>query len=280
VKADSNLLQKFVGIAEESGLCCNICREGYKFQPTKVLAIYTFTMPCHVEEAEPAARKTMGYTTVSHFNLVHVDCHSAAVRQARGRDEWESALLQNANTKCNGLMPLWGPSVPESTFASCLARHNTYLSEATNHRDIGYQSTVHDLKLLLLRFAQVGLRSVEAYEQLLTFISCPQDRSFSEETGGGGPQSNMHLVPYLLHMALYVLNTTRSAAREEKNLMAFLDQPKERWIDSSYMADGPMYYTVMALLVLSPNKWKKLRVRLLQRLLLTAHLRAVTVLKR
>ena len=43
VKADNSLLKQFVSIAEESGLCCNICREGYKFQPNKVLAIYTFT---------------------------------------------------------------------------------------------------------------------------------------------------------------------------------------------------------------------------------------------
>ena len=43
-------------------------------------------------------------------------------RHARVRDEWESAALQNANTKCNGLLPLWGPQVPESAYASCLAR--------------------------------------------------------------------------------------------------------------------------------------------------------------
>lgn len=155
VKADSSLLQQF-GLAEESGLSCNICREGYKYQPNKVLAIYTFTVPCPVEEFEYLPRKTMGYSTVTHFNLVHVECHTAAVRQVRSRDEWESALLQNANTKCNGLLPLWGPNVAESAFASWLARHNTYLAEAThNQRDIGYQSTTHDLKLLLLRFAEV-----------------------------------------------------------------------------------------------------------------------------
>lgn len=43
-------------------------------------------------------------------------------RLARGREEWESAALQNANTKCNGLLPVWGPHVPESAFATCLAR--------------------------------------------------------------------------------------------------------------------------------------------------------------
>ena len=85
----------------------------------------------------------------------------------------------------------------------------------------------------------------------------------------------MNLVPYILHMALYVLNTTRSAGREEKNLSAFLDQPRERWIDTCYAPDGPFYFSTIAMLVLSPEKWKKQRVRLLQRLLLAAHLRKV-----
>eukprot|EP00095_Tigriopus_kingsejongensis_P009320 maker-scaffold486_size158769-snap-gene-0.26 protein:Tk09320 transcript:maker-scaffold486_size158769-snap-gene-0.26-mRNA-1 annotation:"e3 ubiquitin-protein ligase ubr4" len=255
VKADSNLLKQF-GLAEESGLSCNICREGYKFHPNKVLAIYTFTLPCPVEEFEYAPRKTMGYSTVTHFNLVHVDCHTAAVRQVRSRDEWESALLQNANTKCNGLLPLWGPSVAESAFAACLARHNTYLAEAAHsQRDIGYQSTNQDLKLLLLRFAE--------------------DRSFSEESGGGGPQSNMHIVPYLIHMGLYVLNTTRGVAREEKHLNAFLDLPKEKWFENAYVAEGPLYYTTLCLMIVSPKRWSAIRIKILQRLLLTAHIRSI-----
>lgn len=54
-------------------------------------------------------------------------------------------------------------------------------------RDIGHTSTVHDMKLLLLRFAQ--------------------EKSFHEDTGGGGPQSNMHMIPYLIHVGLYVINT-------------------------------------------------------------------------
>eukprot|EP00096_Caligus_rogercresseyi_P008738 TRINITY_DN2826_c0_g1_i1.p1 TRINITY_DN2826_c0_g1~~TRINITY_DN2826_c0_g1_i1.p1 ORF type:complete len:2495 (+),score=896.75 TRINITY_DN2826_c0_g1_i1:803-7486(+) len=255
VKADNSILQQFVEIAEESGLSCNICREGYKFQPYKVLAIYTYTKDCPLEEFEPGSRKTLGYSTVTHFNLVHVDCHLAAVRQARSRDEWDSALLQNANTKCNGLLPLWGPQVAESAYASSLARHNNYLGEATQHRDIGYHSTIHDLKLLLLRFAE--------------------DKSFSKESGGGGPQSNMHLVPYLMHMALYVLNTTRAASREETHMNSFFDQPKSAWVDSSFIPDGPVYHTVIALLVLSPSAWKAARIKILQRLLLTAHVRFV-----
>lgn len=44
VKADKSLLQKFVDLAEESGLACSICREGYKFQPTKVCTMYLFDL--------------------------------------------------------------------------------------------------------------------------------------------------------------------------------------------------------------------------------------------
>lgn len=109
-------------------------------------------------------------------------------RHARGREEWESAALQNANTKCNGLLPLWGPQVPESVFASCLARHNTYLQECTGVRDANYPYTIHDLKHLVLKFAQ--------------------EKSFSEDSGGGGRESNILLLPYVIHMALYVMNTS------------------------------------------------------------------------
>jgi E3 ubiquitin-protein ligase UBR4 len=136
------------------------------------------------------------------------------------------------------------------------SRHNTYLYEATRHRDIGYQSTIHDLKLLLLRFAQ--------------------DKSFSSESGGGGPQSNMNLVPYLVHMSLYVLNTTRAMPREEKNLMAFVEATKDRWMESCFVADGPFFYAALAMLVFSPTRWKTHRVAFLQRLLLLAHVRAVS----
>merc|ERR1712025_1039566 len=98
----------------------------------------------------------------------------------------------------------------------------------------------HDLKLLLLRFAQ--------------------DKSFSSESGGGGPQSNMNLVPYLIHMGLYVLNTTRAVPREEKNLMTFVEATKDRWLESCFIADGPIFYSALAMLVFNPTRWRTHRV--------------------
>ncbi|KAF4529110.1 hypothetical protein B566_EDAN013679 [Ephemera danica] len=249
VVARSSLLTQLEELGEETGLTCVICREGYRCQPAKVLGIYTYTKRCPIEDVERKQRRTLGYTTVTHFNVVHIDCHMAAVR-----DEWESAALQNANTKCNGLLPLWGPSVPESAFASCLARHNTYLQECTGHRDIGYGSTVHDLKLLLLRFSH--------------------EKPFNEDAGGGGPESNMHLLGYLVHMALYVLNTTRSAQREDKSLTSYLAAGTETWVSSSFIPDGPLYWACMSLLLRPTNRWQQgERLAHLRRILVLSHAR-------
>ena len=74
------------------------------------------------------------------------------------------------------------------------------------------------------------------------FCRFAQDRSFSSESGGGGPQSNINLVPYLAHMALYVLNTTRSVPREMKNVTAFLEQTPDKWIDNSYAGKASLIY--------------------------------------
>ena len=110
----------------------------------------------------------------------------------------------------------------------------------------------------------------------LHFLSLFQDKSFSNVSGGGGPQSNLNTVPYLMHMALYVLNTTRGVQREEKNLASFLEAPTWKWLSSAYQADGPLYYTTLALLICPPKKWQEIRVKLLQRLLVAAHVRAVS----
>ncbi|BFZ02848.1 hypothetical protein BsWGS_05885 [Bradybaena similaris] len=255
VTVKSSVLKQMEDLKEETGLTCCICREGYRYQPQKVLAIYTFSRRCNMEEYESKSRKSVGYSTVTHFNVIHVDCHTAAVRHAKGREEWESAALQNANTRCNGLLPLWGPQVQESVFASCLARHNNYLQECTGIRDLNYSYNIHDLKLLLLRFAQ--------------------DRSFSEESGGGGPQSNMYLIPFIMHMVLYAVNTTRATSREDKNLVGFLDQPPTKWVESTGEADGVLYSTVLAMHILPPSKWKEVRRKILERTVITAHVRAV-----
>ncbi len=66
-------------------------------------------------------------------------------------------------------------------------RHNNYLLEATGIRESSYILSIHDLKLLLNRFAE--------------------NLSFSEDSGGGGRESNINLIPYMIHSILYSINT-------------------------------------------------------------------------
>uniref|UniRef100_A0A182NQY2 UBR-type domain-containing protein n=1 Tax=Anopheles dirus TaxID=7168 RepID=A0A182NQY2_9DIPT len=257
VTAKGSILSQIEKLREETGLACFICREGYACQPNKVLGIYTFTKRANVEEFEMKQKKTIGYTTVTHFNVVHVDCHMNAIRLARSRDEWESASLQNANTRCNGLLPLWGPDVSESSFSSSMARHNNYMQECTQRCEITFASSMHDLKLLLWRFAQ--------------------EKSFHEDAGGGGPQSNMHLVAYLLFYGLYTLLSSRSYSREEMILSGFIaHKPSERWLECAYEAEGPLYLLTMSLALHTPELWSRHKLVHLQRLIAIAQARHVS----
>ncbi|XP_037957840.1 protein purity of essence isoform X2 [Teleopsis dalmanni] len=257
VTAKGSILQKIEKLRDETGLTCFICREGYACQPTKVLGIYTFTKRCNVEEFDMKPRKSIGYTTVTHFNVVHVDCHTSAIRLSRGRDEWERASLQNANTRCNSLLPLWGPEVTESTFSACMTRHTSYMQEATQRCDISYTNSVHDLKLLLMRFAW--------------------ERSFHDDAGGGGPQSNMHFVPYLLFYSVYLLLSSRSAARDSKALTTYVNNPPcDKWLECAYEAEGPVYMTTISLTLHSRDMWNKNKIMHLKRLIVVAQTRFVS----
>lgn len=85
------------------------------------------------------------------------------------------------------ILPLLHTFISSSSSSSSFNRHNSYIQECTGHMEPTYHAAIHDLRLLLQRFA---------YE-----------RSFSEDTGGGGRESNMKFVPYAIHMIIYVLNT-------------------------------------------------------------------------
>lgn len=168
-------------------------------------------------------------------------------------------------------------------FSPLSHRHNTYLQECTGQREPTYQLNIHDTKLLFLRFAT--------------------EQSFSMDTGGGGRESNIHLIPYIIHTVLYVLNTyvvssptptsfaltislsqlyprrthrTRATSREEKNLQSFQEQPPEKWVESSYEVEGPHYYTVLAMHIMPPERWRSSRMYFLRRLLVSAHARKIS----
>ena len=60
-----------------------VCMHVYVY--FQVLAIYTFSKRTYLDDFENKPRKSVGYSTVSHFNIIHVDCHTAAVRWDKTR---------------------------------------------------------------------------------------------------------------------------------------------------------------------------------------------------
>ena len=97
----------------------------------------------------------------------------------------------------------------------------------------------------------------------LLLLKFAQERSFSVESGGGGPQSNMHLLPYLVHMGLYVINTTRAGPRESLALQTWLRAPPSQWTEQSSASEGPCYWAAMAVLILSPQVGARVEILVL-----------------
>lgn len=70
--------------------------------------------------------------------------------------------------------------------------------------------------------------------------------------------------------------STRSGPREDKNLTAYLDSTSpDKWLESCYDAEGPLYWAVLSLLLHPPSRWKCTRLSHLRRLLVLAQARHI-----
>lgn len=92
-------------------------------------------------------------------------------------------------------------------------------------------------------------------------------------SGGGGPQSNMYFVPYLLFFGVYLLLSSQSYGDEDKKLVAFIaENSPERLIKRCYEVEGPLYHLCSCLALRSYKEWKNIRIQLLRRLIVTANI--------
>lgn len=67
---------------------------------------------------------------------------------------------------------------------------------------------------------------------------------------------------------------TRSALNEEANLSSYLKVSlPDKWIESSYEAEGPLYWATMSIPLHSYQKWLTNRLTHLKRLIVLAHAR-------
>lgn len=106
-------------------------------------------------------------------------------------------------------------------------------------------------------------------------LKCSMVEASRELGRGARPPPLLLLVPCSTWSHLPLCSRTRATSREEKSLQGFLEQPKEKWVESAFEVDGPHYFTVLALHILSPEKWRATRVEILRRLLVTSQARAV-----
>jgi len=222
-----------------------------------------------------AAATEMCYTTVSHFNLIHFSCHRDATRAERAlknpKEEWEGATLRNSQTKCNNLLPLHTSTVSEETYAIHVEQWWANVSHLGRVDGPRCRLLCHDIKLLLLRF---GL-----------------EESFSNYSKGGGRESNLKLLPYLVQMAAYLLDARASPQRRsfQRALASYVSSCAQDAtdVDAATSAaaaaaaaaaagggtlttdrlgtDSPLYYFVLSLLVHSPAEWRAARMPMLRR---------------
>ena len=259
-----------VDLDEETGHVCVVCGEGEIYRPNETMGCYAFCKRVPLlgvggsglspgrsglSPSAVAGGSEMCYTTVSHFNLIHFACHRDATRAERTlkqpKEEWEGACLRNSQTKCNNLLPIHGASVSEEAYAICVEQWWANLGHVGRVDSPRSRLVAHDVKLLLLRFSL--------------------EESFSTYSKGGGRESNMKMLPYLLQMGLFFVDARATCVPQRKalqrTLAAFVtactsaDSPAP----SDRASDSPLYMMVLSLLLHTPNEWKAAKLPMLKR---------------
>ncbi|XP_027153889.1 auxin transport protein BIG [Coffea eugenioides] len=193
---------------EEDGLACMVCREGYRLRPTDLLGVYTYSKRVNLGVGTSGnARGDCVYTTVSHFNIIHFQCHQEAKRADAAlknpKKEWDGAALRNNETLCNNLFPLRGPSVPMSQYTRYVDQYWDYLNALGRADGSRLRLLTYDIVLMLARFATGA--------------------SFSADSRGGGKESNSLFLPFMIQMARHFLDHDSSQRQAmEKSISSYL----------------------------------------------------------
>ncbi|KAJ4973760.1 hypothetical protein NE237_006934 [Protea cynaroides] len=183
---------------EEDGLACMVCREGYSLRPNDILGVYSYSKRVNLGVGTSGStRGECVYTTVSHFNIIHFQCHQEAKRADAAlknpKKEWEGATLRNNETLCNCIFPLRGPSVPMTQYVRCVDQYWDNLNSLGRTDGSRLRLLTYDIVLMLARFATGA--------------------SFSTDSKGGGRESNSRFLPFMIQMAHHLLEQGSSTNR-------------------------------------------------------------------
>ncbi|KAJ0989688.1 hypothetical protein J5N97_008044 [Dioscorea zingiberensis] len=250
---------------EEDGLACMVCREGYSLRPNDMLGVYSYSKRVNLgATSSGSARGDCVYTTVSHFNIIHFQCHQEAKRADAAlknpKKEWEGATLRNNETLCNCIFPLRGPSVPLPQYIRCVDQFWDNLNALGRADGSRLRLLTYDIVLMLARFATGA--------------------SFSTDCKGGGRESNSRFLPFMIQMACHLLDQGSSSQQRRaiaKSVTSYLssapsDSPTRpsSSFPLSRSSSGPSDETVQfmmvnSLLSESYEDWTQHRPAFLQR---------------
>ncbi|XP_042440937.1 auxin transport protein BIG-like [Zingiber officinale] len=208
-------------IKEEDGLACMVCREGYSLKPNDMLGVYSYSKRVNLgATASSSARGDYVYTTVSHFNVIHFQCHQEAKRADAAlknpKKEWEGATLRNNETLCNCIFPLRGPSVPVVQYVRFIDQYWDNLNALGRADGSRLRLLTYDIVLMLARFATGAL--------------------FSMDCKGGGKESNSRFLPFMIQMASYLLDLGSPSQQRRtmaKSVAAYLSNASSSSSESS-----------------------------------------------
>ena len=252
IKASSTLTG-LEDLEDEGGFVCVVCREGYKFKPKESLGIYTFSKRIEVSLGGSPTKPEKCYSTVTHFNLIHNKCHSQATRSDRSgkhtREEWEGATLRNSDTKCNNLFPIMGPETTDSDYHDNLEYYFTRLNEIWATPSPRFRMLAHDIRSLYLKFS---------FEE-----------SFSVDTHGGGRESNVKLIPFMVQLGHNLLTQSPSGVYEA-SLTAFFSEKEDKFYPAQLDPDDACFLLVISLFLRTPQHWEQIKASVFTRLLLLA----------
>jgi len=219
--ASKKWMDEMALLKEENGMVCVVCQEGYRSKPHQILSVYVYCKSARlpygakfidcVGQCRIATQSTWAVSTASSFVCIHSQCHDLAARADRAhakapKDEWEGAALRNGHVKCNNLLPLRGTATI-STYDSAVQGYFERVDRDTKAQvTLGtfsfFSFCAHDLRFLLLR--------VSFGENL------------SEDTNGGGLESNLKLVVPLVQMASFLLDSDRTQRSRAEALVEAL----------------------------------------------------------
>lgn len=192
------ILEGMEEVEEEDGLACMVCREGYNLRPDDMLGVYSYSKRVNLGVGTlGSSRGDCVYTTVSHFNIIHFQCHQEAKRADAAlrnpKKEWEGATLRNSETLCNSLFPLQGPSVPLPQYIRYVDQYWDNLNALGRADGSRLRLLTYDIVLMLARFATGA--------------------SFSADCKGGGRESNSQFLPFMIQMARHLLDQGNPSQR-------------------------------------------------------------------